>query len=135
MPFVYSQVTSLRHKPKVGSTQCVALVQFYGGVPHHVAWRPGASVFGNKEILPGTAIATFVNGRYPSAATGNHAAFYVRQDASGIWVIDQWKDKPGGTIRNIEERLIRSRHLKQHKNGTWPFASDNADAYSVIELR
>lgn len=44
---------------------------------------------GNKSLSPGTAIATFVNGRYPNRPHGNHAAFYLGQDAGGIYVVDQ----------------------------------------------
>lgn len=135
MPYIYRQVSSLAGNQKVGSTQCVALVQFYAGVPHHSNWKQGAGVIGNREIIPGTAIATFIRGRYPSRPHGNHAAFFLRHDADGFWVIDQWKDRPGQTPRNIEARYIRSRHVKQSADGSWPYASDNADAFSVIESR
>lgn len=42
----------------------------------------------------GTAIATFVNGKYPSgSAAHKHAAFYLEQDSNYIYVMDQWKKK------------------------------------------
>lgn len=135
MSYVYSQVSSLAGKQKVGSTQCVALVQFYAGVPRHSNWKQGPTVMGNREIVPGTAIATFIKGRYPSRPHGNHAAFFLRHAADGFWVVDQWKDRPGQAPRNIEARYIRSKHVKQNADGTWPYASDNADAFFVIESR
>jgi hypothetical protein len=53
MPVIYSHMLSLR--------------------------KEGAAVLENKEILPGTAIATFVNGRYPNLRSGNHAVFFASQ--------------------------------------------------------
>jgi hypothetical protein len=57
---------------------------------------------GDLTIQKGTAIATFVNGKYPNNSHDNHAAFYISQDAGGIWVVDQWKSqkrqRPQGDI-------------------------------------
>src|SRR5688500_17743289 len=47
------------------SQECVALTKFFSGAPHTSFWRQGPNVLGNKRVRPGTAIATFVNGRYP----------------------------------------------------------------------
>lgn len=135
MAFVYSKVESLRGKDKVGSQQCVALIQFYAaGVPHTSKWIAGEVVLGNPRIQEGTAIATFVKGRYLSLPHGNHTAFYLRQGGDGFWVMDQWKDKPGGNVRPISERFIKALHRTQNPDGSWPQASDNADAFSVIEV-
>lgn len=43
---------------------------------------------GDNTILKGTAIATFVDGKYGNLPTGNHAALYISQDASGygLWI-------------------------------------------------
>ena len=49
--------------------------------------------------------------------------------------MDQWKDKPGDKVRPVTARLISSLHRQQYKNGTWFRASDNADAFSIIERR
>jgi hypothetical protein len=136
MAFVYSKVASLKDKDKVGTNQCVALVQFYAaGVPHTSKWREGEAVLGNSRVQAGTAIATFVKGRYLSKPHGNHAAFFLRQGADGFWVMDQWRDKPGGNVRPISERFIKSLHRSQNTDGSWPQASDNADAFAVIEGR
>ncbi|MEO7495473.1 MAG: BPSL0067 family protein [Massilia sp.] len=133
MTFIYANANALKDMDKVGSHHCVALVQYYANLPHTSRWKQGEDVLGNHTLVLGTAIATFINGRYPSNPHGNHAAFFLRHAPDGFWVIDQWKDKPGGEVRPISERLIKCLHRKQKKNGSWPAASDNADAYSVIE--
>ncbi|HEV7817359.1 MAG TPA: BPSL0067 family protein [Janthinobacterium sp.] len=133
MPYIYANVQSIIGDEKVGTTQCVALVQKYAGVPHTSTWTPGAKVLDNKDIRPGTAIATFRNGRYLSADSGNHAAFFLSLDKGGFNVVDQWKDKPNRPVRNIEKRLITALNLPPRKDGSWPHESDNADAYFVIE--
>lgn len=136
MPFIYPAANTLRG-PKIGGGDCVALVRFHANVPQHAAWKEGERVLDNPNMRAGTAIATFVKGRYPSLAKGNHAAFFLRHGApgTGFWVIDQWKDKPHQKKRDIESRFIRAYRVKQNQDGTWPGASDNADAFSVIELR
>ncbi|MBB3117857.1 BPSL0067 family protein [Pseudoduganella violacea] len=135
MSFVYPQVSALEGKPKVGTTQCVALLQSYAGVPNHRAWRAGTEVLGNKNIRTGTAIATFVKGHYPSKPSGNHAALFLRHGVNGFWVMDQWKDDrpPGINKKPRISSRIRSRGLAQSRNGSWPDASNNADAYQIIE--
>ncbi|WP_342115560.1 BPSL0067 family protein [Pseudoduganella sp. OTU4001] len=129
MAYVYSQAQSLDNTEKVGSFQCVALVQHFASAPITSAWREGVRVMGNKNLTPGTAIATFENGRYPNRPHGNHAAFYLSQVANGIYVVDQWADmvkKP-----KISKRFIRAKG--KSKTGKYMAPSNNADAYSVIE--
>lgn len=75
MAYIYARVDELDDSPMVGTQQCVALIRFYANAPATFAWREGDRVMGNTTIKPGTAIATFVNGRYPNNHTGNHAAF------------------------------------------------------------
>jgi hypothetical protein len=128
MPYTYSKVSELEDKDMVGSHQCVALVQEYGGAPVTRAWRQGDAVVGNKSIKKGTAIATFVDGKYPNKSTGNHAAFYLSDGIGGIYVMDQWKTKKGG---KISSRFIRSRG--KDKKGNFIRPGENADAYSIIE--
>jgi len=129
MPYVYSKVDDLNGTEKVGSKQCVALLQHYGILPHTSKWAAGASVFGNQAVLKGTAIATFVDGKYKSLSTGNHAAFYVSQDTKGIWILDQWSSdasKPKVSMRHIKPKGTNS-------DGAFVDPSNNADAYSIIE--
>lgn len=49
-------------------------------------------------MKPGTAIATFENGKYPNRPTGNHAAIVigpgVKDGKEGYWVLDQSRGKP-----------------------------------------
>lgn len=129
MAYVYPEAKSLDKKEKVGTFECVALVRHFTNAPHTSAWREGERVMGNKDLSPGTAIATFVNGRYPNRPHGNHAAFYLGQVSTGIYVIDQWRDmakKP-----TISKRFIRAKG--KSKAGNYIEPSDNADAFSVIE--
>lgn len=77
-------------------------------------------------LTKGTAIATFVNGKYPNKPTGNHAALYVSQDASGVTVVDQWTGS--GKIR---KRVLIFKG--KDKNGNFVDPSGNGDAFSVVE--
>jgi hypothetical protein len=128
MPFVYPAVEALDGGPAVGNQQCVALVEWYAKAPAPAAdrWRQGAPVKGNALIAKGTAIATFVNGVYPSASTGNHAALYVSQDPHGLWVVDQYFGSNG-----IHRRQLRFKG--KDGNGKFVDPSNNGDAFSVIE--
>jgi hypothetical protein len=128
MSYTYSKVDDLDDAPLVGSHQCVALVQHYAGAPVTALWRQGEHVVDSKMLRKGTAIATFVNGRYPNHSHGNHAALFLRQSASGIWIMDQWK---GDKKKTISSRFIPSRGME--KNGRFNQPSDNADAFYVIE--
>ena len=70
-----------------------------------------------------------MNGKYADHSTGNHAAFYLSQDAGGIWVMDQWRDD--ATKPKVSKRHIRKRG-KLPKGG-YIDPSNNAEAYSIIE--
>lgn len=123
----YDQVEELEKLDMVGSKQCVALVQLYAGAPNTANWRQGESVVGNKTLRKGTAIATFLDGRYLSYRHGNHAALFVSQGPKGIYIMDQWKAKSTG---KISTRFIPSRGVD--RNGRFKRPSDNADAFSTI---
>ncbi len=125
MPYVYPDAESLDGRPAVGTHQCVALVEYYAKTPVSSHWGQGAEVKGNESIEQGTAIATFVNGVYPSAASGNHAALYVGQDPHGLWVVDQYV-----TSNGIHKRLLRFKGSDEHGNFVDP--SNNGDAFSII---
>jgi hypothetical protein len=102
-PYIYPRAEKLAGKDMVGSHECVVLIQTFAAVPLAATWTAGDKVAGNTLIHPGTAIATFWDGKYPNQKRGNHAAFYLSQDAKGIWVIDQWKGRRSG---KIERTLI-----------------------------
>ena len=82
-------------------------------------WRPGPKVVGNKDIQPGTAIATFNDkGRYPSKH-GWNSGIYLNSGVNGsIWILDQW---PGHSP--MPREVLRD-------NSGAP--ADNSAAYSVI---
>jgi hypothetical protein len=128
MSYVYPDVDTLPGLPAIGSQQCVALVEYYAKAPAPAAtcWREGAAVKGSQTLAKGTAIATFVDGRYPSLPTGNHAALYVSQDMTGVWVVDQYFGSNG-----IHKRLLRFKG--KLPNGGYVDPSNNGDAFSVIE--
>ena len=130
MPIVYRDVNSLQQQPIIGSGQCVELVRFYTILKHHptVSWKEGEPVMG-ADLERGTAIATFVDGRYPRREHGNHAAFFLSRGPRGFWIMDQWKS-PGKLTSSW--RFITSKG--KNKDGTYIRASDNADAFSVIEI-
>lgn len=132
MSFIYLQVLTLEHTPKVGSKQCVALIQRYSpGVGHTSLWQEGETVFGNQTITRGTAIATFVNGSYPSAPHGNHAAYFLHHTVDGFYVMDQWSNDNQKPF--VSSRFIRVKAKSRQSNGWWPEGGNNAYAYSVIE--
>jgi hypothetical protein len=75
-----------------------------------VQWEKGKLVKRNKDILPGTAIATFnENGRY-----SGHAAIYDGQSDAGIKVVDQWVFPPANAIH---ERTLRFGAIGLANNG------------------
>lgn len=123
-PYVYDAAPKLRGTPLVGTHQCVALIRFYTPAPHTSAWRPGQKVRGATDIAVGTAIATFVDGRYPNEAHGNHAAFYLGQDAFGIQVVDQWANP-------VKRPTILSQTLLWKPNAPY-CRSDDGNLYWVI---
>ncbi|MFU0889255.1 BPSL0067 family protein [Kluyvera sichuanensis] len=112
-----------------GKEECVDLVQVYAHLGSTGTWKQGRKVFGDKSIPRGTAIATFVNGKYPQRREDHkHAAFYLEQDAMYIYVMDQWKDKP----TKVSARRI-SRKGGMRSDGSYFDASNNAEAFYIIE--
>ncbi len=125
MAYVYEDADKLENGELVGSKQCVALVQHYAKTPASSLWKEGKAVKGNILLKKGTAIATFVGGKYQNNSTGNHAALYLSQDGNGIWVVDQWSRS--GTIK---KRLLK---FKGMKDKVFVDPSNNGDAFSIIE--
>lgn len=52
-------------------------------------WKQGRKVRGNN-IRPGTAIASFRNGKYQN----DHAAIFIKETKEGLWVWDQFNRPP-----------------------------------------
>jgi hypothetical protein len=129
MPHVYKDARKLEKKDKIGDMECVYLVKHFAGLGWTGSWREGAPVVGNKTIAEGTAIATFVGGKWPGLSTGNHSGFYLGQVSNGIYIIDQWPNmmqKP-----KISKRFLY--RLGKDKNGKFINPTENADAFSIIE--
>jgi hypothetical protein len=93
-----------------------------------IKYFEGEKVLGNKKLAEGTAIATFVKGRWPGLAQGNHSAVYLGQVSNGIYVIDQW---PAASKKFISKRFIYVKKI--NPDGTYVEPSDNAAAFSVIK--
>ena len=103
----------------VGNGQCVAFVREASGAPATNEWVQGQAVRG-APLSSGTAIATFVDGTYPNAPTGNHAAIYLSQDDTGLTVWDQWVGQP------VHKRVIKFK-------GGQGSPSNDGDKFSVID--
>jgi hypothetical protein len=128
----YVAVDDLEGKPLAGNGQCVGIVEYYTRVGKAENWKQGERVRDAKYIIKGTAIATFVNGKYPNNPHGNHAALYMKKDDSGITMMDQWSgdnNKP-----TISSRYVKYFNIAQNSDGSWENASNNGDAFYVIEL-
>lgn len=125
MPYIANLTTARSYLGKlVGNGQCVSFIQQVVNIPAASAWRRGTHVRGAAGMLPGTVIATFdPNGRYGNRIDGtSHAAIYLRQDAAGLHVLDQWT---GRTMQPVHERLIR------FKNGDGLPVNDG-DAFDAV---
>lgn len=129
MPYFIPNVRSLEEHALVGGGDCVDLIkEMVPGLRHLPTsmWKQGARVVDTQGLLPGTAIATFIDGRYPHHQHGQHAALFLANAGAGIWVIDQWKNDPRKPT--VSRRLIYP-HPPRGGN-----MSNSADAFYVIEL-
>ena len=91
------------------------------------SWKKGDQVKGNSSIVEGTVVATFTGGGYTGHE--NHAGIYEKQDASGIYVWDQYWDHKHKTPTNakaVGQRLIRF---------GGPNPVNDGNAYFVVELK
>ena len=127
MEQVFAGAPGLQRKQKVGDGECVALIQAYTKAGWTGRWRQGAAVLNNRTLRAGTAIATFEKGRWPLHRHKKHAAFFLRHDPEGFWVIDQYADKP-----RIESRLIKVKSEADRAKSTYSPSNDAAKFY-VIE--
>ncbi len=126
MPHIYKEVRALQNAEKIDDGECVSLVKKFTQLGWTGSWKEGVPVVGNRQIEQGTAVATFVNGKWPGKSTGNHSGFYMGQVADGIYIMEQWPKK-----KLIGKRFIRRKG--KDKNGNYITPEDNADAFSVIE--
>jgi hypothetical protein len=130
LPHVLASPSSYKSKAFLnskGNAECVEFIQQTLSAPVTASWSEGIKIvkLGAGQTDPvavGTAIATFVNGKYPqTGSTGKHAAIYLGQDATGIQVLDQWRAQG-----KVLQRTIR---WTPSKTGL----SNDGNAFSVIE--
>lgn len=126
-PWVMTNPERLIGMAGIGNKECVAIAQATMTMPLTSLWRGGEIVLGgklsgnsvNQEAPKGTVIATFIDGRYPSNAHGNHVAIYISQGRDYIYVIDQWSGQ-----------VPHYRHIYVKEGMT--DRSNNANAFSVV---
>ena len=111
------------YKNNRGNTECVEFIRQTLGVSNTAVWVEGKKVTkGDHSIAKGTAIATFVKGKYPQeGSTGKHAAIYLDQSEIGIKVLDQWRAQGKVLQRTIKFEPTSSS------------LSNDGKAFSVIE--
>jgi len=146
-PFVKEYVESLVNTPYRADAannnrgECVSLVKAEIPALANVSssrWREGVNVIqaiqSGNEPRKGTAIATFVNGRFHSGH--GHAAFYWRYEIDPnsnpkerIYIIEQYLHPPTG---GVVSRLLYN--LGKDSNGNYLHRSNNGEAFSVIML-
>ena len=106
-----------------GRAECVELIKGLMDAPRTTQWQEGRRLLAAYEaIKPGTAIATFVRGRYPQGRRhGPHAAIFLRATEAGIYVLDQFANQIG-----VQQRFIPWHHPRDKH------PSNNASAYSTV---
>jgi hypothetical protein len=117
--------------------ECVSLVKHYIPQLQNLstgAWKEGVNVVETLKsggtIAKGTAIATFINGRF---ASGNgHAAFDAGRDPAGsfrFYAMEQFLHPPTG---GIIKRFLLNRG--KYASGNYIDPGNNGEAFSVIML-
>lgn len=112
-------------KNERGRSECVQLLKSLMDAPRTLLWREGRKLKASwEEVRPGTAIATFKQGRYPQKSRrkgSKHAAIFLRASEAGIYVFDQFAGQ-----REAAERFIPWHHPRDRQ------PSNNASAYSTV---
>lgn len=99
--------------------QCVSYVKkVCPTLPATSHWTKGLAAKDNKKIAAGTVIATFNT----SKKYEGHAAIFVRQDADGIVVYDQYVTPPN-------PKAVGQRTLRWNAHGN----SNNGNNFYVVE--
>src|SRR5262245_32796091 len=93
-PYICRNASSLEGSV-VGDGHCVDLIFVHSGAPASSQWKEGKPVKGT-DVYAGTAIATFVKGKFSWDSIEQHAAIFIEQDAGGISV---WDQKPGQPVQ------------------------------------
>ena len=126
----------------IGSQQCARLIQAIEkaelGCQTQVSqYRGTVKVRVCADIVPGTVIATLLDGTYPNEDIGNHVAIFVAKLENGIRVFDQYVGRSPGQ-RDIRYRGGQTtRGDKTLPDGTVRrnvlLLSNDADFYYVVE--
>jgi hypothetical protein len=125
-----------------GSYSCAVLPEtLFGGTQlGETKWwvDSGVKAFGNDELVRGTIIATFVDGKYPNANTGsaeykrvngNHVAIYWGQVPGGIKVIDQFgSGRDGKPHYGFREIHAQEGAVQNDPHGR----PNNAQAFTIV---
>lgn len=138
MPYVYANVRKLEKHAKVGDSECVALIRQYTSAPAAVLWRKGEAVIGDRALASGTAIATFVNEKWPTKPHGNHAALFTtrRNKKVRIDTYDLSPPHPGGIWMKCGYGASNeiTLHKRLNDNVTQCTISQNNASPSEIEI-
>lgn len=125
LPDVISKLTLPAVTNQAGRAECVQLLKGLMAAPHTVHWREGRELQTSwQQVEPGTAIATFKQGRYPQQRLrrgGKHAAIFLRATEAGIYVLDQFAGR-----MHAAERFIPWHHPRDKS------PANNATAYSTV---
>ena len=113
--------------PITGETECVAFLQAnIAGIGPTTGWIEGDKIKklidGEAGAKAGTAIATFVSGKYPGPGKKKHAAVYLGQNSDGIQVLDQWASQGKVLPRTIRWKVTAATTIQNDGN-----------KYSIIE--
>jgi hypothetical protein len=120
------------HKPSTSDVvgpngECVDLTKKFSGMSDvgTFQWRAGPKVVDDKDIKPGTAIATFDKGRYPQTDVNKNSGIYLGRGANGsVWILDQWPARNSGQkVHPPQPREL----LRDSRN-----VSNDSHAYYVI---
>jgi len=128
MSYIHPKAEQLVGKIVHGTAECFVLIRAHTKAPDPSRWQQGAAVRGHCTLPIGTAIATFANGRLLTTSQGGHAAFYVGQDARGLFVVDQWEAEDKFTIGRRHLRFAEFLRAREKHA-----VHDIGDNYSVIE--
>jgi len=125
LPTEEHKITLPAARDEHGRVHCVQLLRALMNAPLTDHWHEGRKLKTSwSEVKPGTAIATFKQGRYPQRQKGHggkHAAIFLRATDSGIYVFDQFSGARVATERFIPWHNPRDRKL-----------SNNAASYSTV---
>jgi hypothetical protein len=130
MPYVALNPERWANMASQGNGECVALVQVATRAPPTLYWYRGLAVLAVRDLVKGSAIATFSGFKYANDPATSHAAIFVGFDAKGIRVIDQWNRYDPKTGKIIGKRSPQYRIIRSFNIGDKVY--NQAEAFCVI---